>query len=107
MDAQEIRNRTISTLLAAFGAAATTATFLFMFQDSAEAIQLEKQHKKLTKEAILKASSETLNGPIARGIPKVGDEGLLYPDFIKGLMTLASNARAASSSGLGKHQRIT
>jgi hypothetical protein len=100
MDAVEIRNRTVSTVLAAFGAAATTATFLYMFQDSSDAAALEKE--KLRAKSFVRASAKDTNGPIAVGIPKVGDASALFPDFVGGLNGFAKAARSASPSGLGE-----
>jgi hypothetical protein len=82
MDSSEVRNRLIGTALAAFGAAATTATFLLIFQDVDSV-------KKLRGEEVGKKGAGD-NGPIARGIPKCGEASLLFPDFIQGLKTLVS-----------------
>lgn len=104
MDATEIRNRTVSTLIAAFGAAATTASFLYMFQDSADTALMQKQ-------TMLKHNNQQQNGkngegastdgPIAAGIPKVGDASMLFPDFVGGLNGFASKARSLNASGMG------
>jgi len=95
MDAHEIRNRTVAAALAAFGAAATTATFLMMFQDSTETEFNQKlQLKQKQQSRADTTGKEEEVGPCGRGIPKVGDASVLFPDFLGGLYKLGEKARA-------------
>lgn len=104
MDTTEIRNRTVSTVISAVAAAATTASFLYMFQDSSDTVLESKKAQRQQDKVLPSKSKETidLNGPIARGIPKLGDASMLYPDFVGGLNTMASKARSMTPSGLGR-----
>jgi hypothetical protein len=103
MDAAEIRNRTVSTVISAFAAAATTASFLYMFQDSSDTVASKKKSQGQSKISPNAGKDVVdLNGPIARGIPKVGDASMLFPDFVGGLNTFASKARSTTTTGLGE-----
>lgn len=97
MDSVEVRNRILSSLLAAFGAAATTATFLFMFQDST----LSKSNGITQKRVSKKEQDKMTEGPITNGIPKVGEATDLFPNFLSGLMKFGRNCRSMSNSELG------
>ena len=97
MDAAELRNRTVSTMLAAFGAAATTATFLYMFQESSEVVKPQIGSAQGGKK--LGTTGKTL---ISKDIPQVGDASALFPDFVGGLNGMALKAKSLNSHGLGK-----
>ena len=91
MDHHEIRSRLVSTLIAAISAAATTVTLLNMFQDTTS--KGEKNSRSNDEE-------DSSNSELVSGIENCGSSDCLIPDFVAGVLRLASEA-AKAPSGVG------